>query len=220
MSMNQDRQAIIARDMLDMIVAYSNDSKIKSYFRDLTYSLSGDLTNPIEAWEYLYGLAEGDIDPEYVNECKQVIQKDLPACPKCGSKNIAEITGGEPALDDERVRQGFEAGRLVAGSCDPSDNFPYHCNDCEHEWSPEWDEQTRAIEAIITNQEASAKLLQSELKIGYVRAARIIDYLEQAGVVSQPNADNHRTLHIETVEQAQDLLKNQYIFAVKPDHML
>ena len=89
MSMNQDRQAIIARDMLDMIVAYSNDSKIKSYFRDLTYSLSGDLTNPIEAWEYLYGLAEGDIDPEYVNECKQVIQKDLPSCPKCGSKNIA-----------------------------------------------------------------------------------------------------------------------------------
>lgn len=43
-----------------------------------------------------------------------------------------------------------------------------------------------AIEYVVENQEASASLIQRELGLGYPRAARIVDMLEELGVVGEP----------------------------------
>lgn len=43
-----------------------------------------------------------------------------------------------------------------------------------------------AIEYVVSNQEASASLIQRQLGLGYPRAARIIDMLEELGVVGEP----------------------------------
>ena len=41
-----------------------------------------------------------------------------------------------------------------------------------------------AIECVIDNGQASTSLLQRKLKVGYARAARIIDEMEERGIVS------------------------------------
>ena len=40
-----------------------------------------------------------------------------------------------------------------------------------------------ALRLVVTHQQASASLLQRRMKVGYARAARLVDELEQAGVV-------------------------------------
>jgi S-DNA-T family DNA segregation ATPase FtsK/SpoIIIE len=43
-----------------------------------------------------------------------------------------------------------------------------------------------AIELVVEEQEASASLIQRRLGLGYPRAARIIDLLEELGVIGEP----------------------------------
>ncbi len=54
----------------------------------------------------------------------------------------------------------------------------------------------QAIELVIATQEASASLIQRRLNLGYPRAARIVDLLEELGVVGpqQPGARNRDVL--------------------------
>jgi S-DNA-T family DNA segregation ATPase FtsK/SpoIIIE len=40
-----------------------------------------------------------------------------------------------------------------------------------------------AARIVITHQQGSVSLLQRRLKVGYSRAARLIDFLEEAGIV-------------------------------------
>ena len=44
-----------------------------------------------------------------------------------------------------------------------------------------------AAEVIVNHQQGSASLLQRKLKLGYNRAGRIIDQMEDNGVVSKAN---------------------------------
>ena len=50
----------------------------------------------------------------------------------------------------------------------------------------------RAAEAVIQHQQGSTSLLQRRLKVGYGRAARIVDQLEQAGIVGPPEGSKPR----------------------------
>lgn len=50
----------------------------------------------------------------------------------------------------------------------------------------------RAAEVVIQHQQGSTSLLQRRLKIGYGRAARIVDQLEHAGVVGPPEGSKPR----------------------------
>ncbi|MFN8448535.1 MAG: DNA translocase FtsK [Anaerolineae bacterium] len=54
----------------------------------------------------------------------------------------------------------------------------------------------QAIELVIATQEASASLIQRRLNLGYPRAARIIDLLEELGVIGaqQPGGRNREVL--------------------------
>jgi S-DNA-T family DNA segregation ATPase FtsK/SpoIIIE len=49
-----------------------------------------------------------------------------------------------------------------------------------------------AAEVCITNQLGSTSLLQRKLRIGYGRAARIIDQLEEAGILGPPDGSKPR----------------------------
>ena len=50
----------------------------------------------------------------------------------------------------------------------------------------------RAAEVVIQHQQGSTSLLQRRLKIGYGRAARIVDQLEEAGIVGPPEGSKPR----------------------------
>jgi DNA segregation ATPase FtsK/SpoIIIE, S-DNA-T family len=57
----------------------------------------------------------------------------------------------------------------------------------------EWDEHFReAAEICISNQQGSTSLLQRKLRVGYGRAARIVDQLHEAGVLGPPDGSRPR----------------------------
>ena len=49
-----------------------------------------------------------------------------------------------------------------------------------------------AVQFVVTSRKASISGVQREFRIGYNRAARIIEQMEDLGVVSQPNANGNR----------------------------
>lgn len=53
-------------------------------------------------------------------------------------------------------------------------------------------EQAKKI--VITNQNAQAVLLQRMLTIGYIRADRLLEALEQNGVISKPDYKGYRSV--------------------------
>ncbi len=61
-----------------------------------------------------------------------------------------------------------------------------------------------AVKTVINNQKASTSFLQRKLSIGYNRAARIMDQLESAGVVSPPNGSKPRKILITSFEDWQN----------------
>ncbi len=62
---------------------------------------------------------------------------------------------------------------------------------------PEDDKFLAAVEVILNHDKASASLLQRRLKIGYARAARILDELEEKQLVGPPDGSNPRDVYVE-----------------------
>lgn len=62
------------------------------------------------------------------------ITSPKPECPKCGSKDIAEILWGMPVYDEKLIHD-LEEGRIVLGGCCITGEDPdWHCNDCGYEF--------------------------------------------------------------------------------------
>lgn len=59
----------------------------------------------------------------------------------------------------------------------------------------------QALDVIISAQKASASLLQRKLRIGYNRAARLMDELEESGAISKPDGSNPRKVLISSAQQ-------------------
>ena len=53
---------------------------------------------------------------------------------------------------------------------------------------------TKAIDLIKSTNKASTSFLQRNFQIGYNKAARIMEALEQRGIVSEPNHTGKRTI--------------------------
>ena len=69
------------------------------------------------------------------------------------------------------------------------------------EISGDWDELFRdAAEVCIQHDQGSTSLLQRRLKIGYGRAARIVDQLHEAGVVGPPDGSKPREVLVSLSE--------------------
>ncbi len=65
-----------------------------------------------------------------------------------------------------------------------------------------------AAHVIIRHQQGSVSLLQRKLKLGYSRAARIVDQLEEAGVVGPSEGSKAREVIIESEEQFQTIMRS------------
>ena len=59
-------------------------------------------------------------------------------------------------------------------------------------------DEKQAIDLIKSTNKASTSFLQRNFQIGYNKAARIMEALEQRGVVSQPNHTGKREILITT----------------------
>ena len=56
------------------------------------------------------------------------------------------------------------------------------------------------VEFVISTQKASASLLQRKFKLGYNRAARIIDLLEERGIIGPSNGSKPREVLVKLEE--------------------
>jgi DNA segregation ATPase FtsK/SpoIIIE, S-DNA-T family len=65
-----------------------------------------------------------------------------------------------------------------------------------------------AARVIVRHQQGSVSLLQRRLKLGYSRAARIVDQLEEAGIVGPNDGSKARTVIVESEEQLETILRN------------
>ena len=65
-----------------------------------------------------------------------------------------------------------------------------------------------AAKVIVRHQQGSVSLLQRRLKLGYSRAARIVDQLEEAGIVGPNDGSKARTVIVENEEQLETILRN------------
>ncbi|NTU69683.1 DNA translocase FtsK [bacterium] len=65
-----------------------------------------------------------------------------------------------------------------------------------------------AIEVVIDAQRASATLLQTRLRVGYAKAARLLDLMENQGVVGPHNGQKPREIYIKSMDEL-ERLRNQ-----------
>ena len=65
-----------------------------------------------------------------------------------------------------------------------------------------------AAKVIVRHQQGSVSLLQRRLKLGYSRAARIVDQLEEAGIVGPNDGSKARTVLVENEEQLETILRS------------
>jgi S-DNA-T family DNA segregation ATPase FtsK/SpoIIIE len=56
-----------------------------------------------------------------------------------------------------------------------------------------WD----AVKIFIETQKASVSLLQRKLRVGYSRAARLVDLMEDRGIISEPDVNRKREILID-----------------------
>lgn len=54
----------------------------------------------------------------------------------------------------------------------------------------------QAVRIVIENQQASTSMLQRRLRVGYTRAARLIDAMEERGFVGPPEGAKARVVHL------------------------
>ncbi len=68
----------------------------------------------------------------------------------------------------------------------------------EEEWGEKDALYDKALELILLTGQASASYLQRKLKLGYARAARIIDQMEQEGILGPPEGSKPREILVDT----------------------
>jgi S-DNA-T family DNA segregation ATPase FtsK/SpoIIIE len=106
-----------------------------------------------------------------------------------GTGRIARLHG--PFVSDDEVRGVVEWVKEQAGPVYSEDDF-LSGQDVPQEDSERDDTYERARELVIESGQASASLIQRRLRVGYPRAARMIEQMEQEGLVSAPGRDGRR----------------------------
>lgn len=103
----------------------------------------------------------------------------------------AQLAEEEPSYSDD-LTEAIEKG--------PQDDI----KGGSRERDPEFE---KALAIVISNQKASASFLQRKMRIGYNKAARLIDQLHQAGAVGPQDGSKPRKVLITSPDQISDKLK-------------
>ena len=106
-----------------------------------------------------------------------------------GTGRLTRLHG--PYVSDDEVRRVVEYVKTQAGPdfC----NGPAFQEQVIVEGEQERDEiYEQAREVVLTSGQASASLIQRRLRLGYPRAARMIEQMEEEGLVSAPGRDGRR----------------------------
>ncbi|MFH1534494.1 MAG: DNA translocase FtsK, partial [Patescibacteria group bacterium] len=110
-------------------------------------------------------------------------------------KNIVDflVEKGEPEYnDDVTTRQASHVGERAESFSDEDDEL---IDDAQ--------------EIIMEAQKASASFLQRRLRIGYARAARILDILEEKGIIGPADGAKPREVFVKDKEDV-DMLSDKY----------
>jgi DNA segregation ATPase FtsK/SpoIIIE, S-DNA-T family len=94
---------------------------------------------------------------------------------------------------DQKARYEKKTGEEI--SQDIRDNSPENFKESEAENEEDGDTYERAKEEVIRSGKASATLLQRRLRIGYPKAARILDMLEEKGIVGPADGAKPREVY-------------------------
>jgi len=65
-----------------------------------------------------------------------------------------------------------------------------------------------AARVVVRHQQGSVSLLQRRLKLGYSRSARIVDQMEQAGIVGPSEGSKAREVIVDSEEQLETILRS------------
>jgi len=84
---------------------------------------------------------------------------------------------------------------VVEKKVDPNEKGQHEASDMSDD-----DQFGNAVRVIVNAQKGSASLLQRKLRVGYNRAARLLDELEEHGVVGAPNGSKPRDVFISDAE--------------------
>jgi DNA segregation ATPase FtsK/SpoIIIE, S-DNA-T family len=98
--------------------------------------------------------------------------------------------GGEP---------NYIEGVLEGGTVDEEGDLLGGEGGASGEKDPMYDQ---AVEVVLKNRKASISLVQRHLKIGYNRAARLVEDMEKAGLVSAMSGSGQREILVPNREQA------------------
>jgi S-DNA-T family DNA segregation ATPase FtsK/SpoIIIE len=98
-------------------------------------------------------------------------------------------TQGEP---------NYIEGLLEGGTVDGDNSGPDLFGDTASEKDPMYDQ---AVEVVLKNRKASISLVQRHLKIGYNRAARLVEDMEKAGMVSAMSSNGQREILVPTRQE-------------------
>jgi len=96
--------------------------------------------------------------------------------------NYLKQQGGEP---------NYIEGVLEGGTVDDEGDLPGGEGASGAEKDPMYDQ---AVEVVLKNRKASISLVQRHLKIGYNRAARLVEDMEKAGLVSAMSGSGQREI--------------------------
>ncbi len=107
-------------------------------------------------------------------------------------KNVVDFikTNSEKPTYDESITERHFGGHFAVGAMSLSDDDPL---------LPE------AKDVIMRAGKASASLLQRRLKVGYARAARLLDLLEEQGIIGPPDGAKPREIFVSLPREMADL---------------
>ncbi|MBB5684114.1 DNA translocase FtsK [Sphingobium boeckii] len=120
-----------------------------------------------------------------------------------GGKQIARVHG--PFVSDEEVMRVADHWRgqgspeyVQAVTEEPEDGGYLMDGAPDGEDSPEEQEYRKAVQLVAESQKASTSWLQRQLRIGYNRAARLIERMEKEGHVGRPDHVGRREVLMDT----------------------
>jgi len=120
-----------------------------------------------------------------------------------GGKQIARVHG--PFVSDEEVMRvadhwrGQGSPEYVQAVTEEPEDGGYELEGApDGEDTPEEQEYRKGIQLVAESQKASTSWLQRQLRIGYNRAARLIERMEKEGLVSRPDHVGRREVLMDT----------------------